>query len=47
MSGPISGFGHTVAVIMATGAIFAALNAMYTEVSARTVEIATLRALGS
>ena len=46
MSGLISGFGYTVAVIMAIGAIFAALNAMYTAVSARTVEIATLRALG-
>jgi len=31
---------------MAVGAIFAALNTMYTAVSARTVEIATLRALG-
>ena len=46
MSGLITGFGYTVAVIMAVGAVFAALNAMYTAVSARTVEIATLRALG-
>ena len=46
MSGLIKGFGYTVAVIMAVGAVFAALNAMYTAVSARTVEIATLRALG-
>ena len=46
MSGLIRGFGYTVAVIMAVGAVFAALNAMYTAVSARTVEIATLRALG-
>ena len=42
----ITGFGYTVAAIMAIGALFAALNAMYTAVSARTVEIATLRALG-
>ena len=46
MSGLIRGFGYTVALIMAVGAVFAALNAMYTAVSARTVEIATLRALG-
>ena len=46
MSGLITGFGYTVAVIMAVGAVFAALNAMYTAVSTRTVEIATLRALG-
>ena len=46
MSDLISGFGYTVAVIMAVGAVFAALNAMYTAVSVRTVEIATLRALG-
>ena len=46
ISGLIRGFGYTVALIMAVGAVFAALNAMYTAVSARTVEIATLRALG-
>lgn len=46
MSSLITGFGYTVAVIMAVGAVFAALNAMYTAVSARTIEIATLRALG-
>ena len=46
MSGLIRGFGYTVALIMAVGAVFAALNAMYTAVSVRTVEIATLRALG-
>lgn len=33
-------------VIMAMGAIFAALNTMYSSVSARTKEIATLRAIG-
>ena len=42
----IEGFGYAVAAIMAIGAIFAALNTMYTAVSTRTVEIATLRALG-
>ncbi len=35
-----------VAVIMAIGAIFAAMNTMYAAVSARTSEIGTLRALG-
>jgi putative ABC transport system permease protein len=35
-----------VTVIMACGAVFAALNAMYAAVSTRMVEIATLRALG-
>ena len=39
-------FGYTVATIMAIGAVFAALNTMYTAVVTRTVEIATLRALG-
>lgn len=42
----IESFGFSVAVIMAIGAVFAALNTMYSAVSARTVEIATLRALG-
>jgi putative ABC transport system permease protein len=46
LSGLITGFGYVVAAIMAIGAIFAALNTMYTAVSTRTVEIATLRALG-
>jgi putative ABC transport system permease protein len=39
-------FGYAVAVIMAIGAIFAALNTMYTAVSTRLVEIGTLRAIG-
>lgn len=39
-------FGQAVGVIMAIGAVFAALNTMYAAVSQRTVEIATLRALG-
>ena len=42
----IRGFGNAVAIIMGIGALFAALNTMYSAVAARTVEIATLRALG-
>lgn len=42
----IETFGLAVAVIMAIGAVFAALNTMYSAVVTRTVEIATLRALG-
>ena len=38
--------GVTIAALMGLGAIFAALNTMYSAVSARTREIATLRALG-
>jgi putative ABC transport system permease protein len=38
--------GVLVAVLMAVGAVFGALNTMYNSVSARTREIATLRALG-
>jgi putative ABC transport system permease protein len=38
--------GITIAALMGLGAIFAALNTMYSAVSARTREIATLRALG-
>jgi putative ABC transport system permease protein len=38
--------GTTIAVLMGVGAVFAALNTMYSAVSARTREIATLRALG-
>lgn len=37
---------NTVGAIMAVGALFGALNTMYSAVSARTVEIATLRAVG-
>lgn len=37
---------NIVAVVMALGAIFAALNTMYASVSARSSEIATLRAIG-
>jgi putative ABC transport system permease protein len=38
--------GNTVAVIMAIGAVFGALNTMYSAVAARGMEIATLRAIG-
>jgi putative ABC transport system permease protein len=38
--------GNTVAIIMAIGAMFGALNAMYSAVDARGLEIATLRAIG-
>ena len=42
----IEGVGISVSSIMAIGAIFAVLNTMYSSVSGRSVEIATLRALG-
>jgi putative ABC transport system permease protein len=42
----IERFAYVVAGIMALGAVIAALNSMYAAVSVRTVEIATLRALG-
>lgn len=42
----ITTLGVLVALLMAVGAIFGALNTMYNSVSARTREIATLRALG-
>jgi putative ABC transport system permease protein len=38
--------GSTIALLMGAGAVFAALNTMYSAVSTRTREIATLRALG-
>lgn len=38
--------GYPVTILMAFGAIFGALNTMYTSVAARSQEIATLRALG-
>jgi putative ABC transport system permease protein len=38
--------GTSIAVLMGLGAIFAALNTMYSAVASRTREIATLRALG-
>lgn len=45
-SSVIQVFGYAVAVIMAIGAVFAALNTMYSAVSTRLVEIGTLRAVG-
>jgi putative ABC transport system permease protein len=46
MARRLHALGIIVAVIMAIGAIFAAMNTMYASVSARTTEIGTLRALG-
>jgi len=42
----ITGLGTLIAVIMGLGAIFGALNTMYTAISSRGRDIATLRALG-
>lgn len=42
----IRGVGLLIGLIMAVGAIFAALNSMYAALSNRTSEIATMRALG-
>lgn len=42
----ITGLGRLIATLMGIGAIFGALNTMYSAVAARTREIATLRALG-
>jgi putative ABC transport system permease protein len=42
----ITGLGTLIAGLMGLGAVFGALNTMYTAVSSRTREIATLRALG-
>jgi putative ABC transport system permease protein len=44
--GILSVISNVVGGIMAVGALFAALNSMYSAVSARGVEIATLRAIG-
>jgi putative ABC transport system permease protein len=38
--------GYTVAAFMAIGALFGALNCMYSAIASRQVEIATLRAIG-
>jgi putative ABC transport system permease protein len=46
MRGILDAIIYFVGGIMAVGAIFAALNTMYSAVSARGVEIATLRAIG-
>jgi putative ABC transport system permease protein len=42
----VTSLGVLIASLMAVGAVFGALNTMYSSVSARTREIATLRALG-
>ena len=46
MSSLIRGIGYTIALLMGIGAVFGAILTMYTAVSTRTREIATLRALG-
>jgi len=46
MTGMILGLGSLVAVVMGVGAVFGALNTMYSAVAERSREIATLRALG-
>jgi len=46
VTGFIRSIGVFIAVLMALGALFGALNTMYSAVAARTREIATLRALG-
>lgn len=42
----ITSLGYLIGFLMALGAVFGALNTMYSAVAARTREIATLRALG-
>ena len=46
VSGLIKALGLAIGGLMGVGAVFGALNTMYTAVSSRTREIATLRALG-
>jgi putative ABC transport system permease protein len=46
LTGFIKSIGFFIAALMALGALFGALNTMYSAVAARTREIATLRALG-
>lgn len=46
INGIIGGIGLIIALLMGSGAIFGALNTMYTAVASRSKEIATLRALG-
>ena len=46
LSGTIFAIGGVIAFLMGFGAVFGALNTMYTAVSSRSREIATLRALG-
>jgi putative ABC transport system permease protein len=46
ITGIINGLGKAIAVLMGIGAIFGALNTMYSAVASRSREIATLRAIG-
>ncbi|HEV7504912.1 MAG TPA: ABC transporter permease [Thermoanaerobaculia bacterium] len=46
INGIITGLGYLIASLMAVGAVFGAINTMYSAVASRTREIATLRALG-
>jgi putative ABC transport system permease protein len=46
LSNLINVLGYTVASFMAIGAMFGALNCMYSAIASRQVEIATLRAIG-
>ncbi len=46
ISAPLRGVSYVIGAIMAVGAVFGALNTMYTTVSNRRIEIATLRAIG-
>ena len=46
LSGLIEGVGYGIAALMGIGAVFGAILTMYTAVSTRSREIATLRALG-
>ena len=46
LSNLINILGYTVAAFMALGAIFGALNCMYSAIASRQIEIATLRAIG-
>ena len=45
-AGPVQGLGVFVAMIMAIGSCFAAMNTMYTAVARRAREVGTLRLLG-
>ena len=46
LQGTVRGIGFVITGLMALGAVFAAVNTMYSAVAGRTREIATLRALG-
>jgi len=46
LSGIITTLGYLIAALMGVGAVFGAVNTMYSAVATRTREIATLRALG-